>query len=201
MANQTANLGLTLPIGTEKVSRQVINTNFDLIDAEAGRTRTNFAGEYSDTGTYAVGDYCLYQGNLYRCTTAINSGEAWNSAHWSQVSAGDELASANEAIANITPSIIGRNENNSHQWILMKLGNLYHLHYERLGTVANGTKVHTINSSYAPSSDVNAYDFYQQTSGYAAVRLTVKSSGEIYMNAVTHNENVAGVFDVFWTKS
>jgi len=101
MATNTSILGLTKPTYAEDQDITVLNGNSDLIDAEAGRTRANFAGTYSATHTYAVGDYCIYQGNLYRCTTAISSGEAWNSAHWSQVSAGDELASANEAIANL----------------------------------------------------------------------------------------------------
>ena len=40
------------------------------------------ADEYSTSSTYAVGDYCLYDGDLYRCTTAISTAEAWTAAHW-----------------------------------------------------------------------------------------------------------------------
>lgn len=36
MATQTTNLGLTLPIGTEQVSRQVINDNMTAIDNAVG---------------------------------------------------------------------------------------------------------------------------------------------------------------------
>lgn len=36
MAIQTTNLGLTLPIGTEQVSRQVINDNMTAIDNAVG---------------------------------------------------------------------------------------------------------------------------------------------------------------------
>lgn len=42
--------------------------------------------------TYAVGDYCLYDGGLYRCTTAITTAEAWNSAHWTKINVMDELS-------------------------------------------------------------------------------------------------------------
>ena len=45
----------------------------------------NLAPAYSSSSTYAVGAYCVYQKTLYQCNTAINSGEAWNSAHWTQV--------------------------------------------------------------------------------------------------------------------
>ena len=36
MATSTTNIGLTLPVGTENVSRQVINGNMSLIDAAVG---------------------------------------------------------------------------------------------------------------------------------------------------------------------
>jgi len=36
MATSTTNLGLTLPVGTENVSRQVINTNMSTIDTAIG---------------------------------------------------------------------------------------------------------------------------------------------------------------------
>lgn len=49
------------------------------------------ADEYSTSSTYAVGDYCLYDGDLYRCTTAISTAEAWTAAHWTAVTVADEL--------------------------------------------------------------------------------------------------------------
>ena len=83
----------------------------------------------------------------------------------------------------------------------MKTGNLYHLHYERLAEVNNSTVVHTISTSYAPSAQVRAYCYYQQTSGYAPIRMTVYSDGNVQLTAVTYNEKVAGVFDAYWTRT
>ena len=40
---------------------------------------------YSPTSTYSVGDYCMYEGQLYQCNTAISTAEAWNPSHWSGV--------------------------------------------------------------------------------------------------------------------
>ncbi len=41
---------------------------------------------------YSIGEYCTYNNLLYRCTTAIPAGgEAWNSAHWVQVTVGQSL--------------------------------------------------------------------------------------------------------------
>lgn len=48
---------------------------------------------YSNSKTYAVGDYCIYENTLYKCTTAITTAEAWNSAHWTATTIATELAS------------------------------------------------------------------------------------------------------------
>lgn len=56
------------------------------------------AAEYSSSATYAVGDYCTYQGQMYRCTTAISSAEAWTAAHWTAVTVGEELNSTVQKI-------------------------------------------------------------------------------------------------------
>ena len=43
------------------------------------------ATNYDSTATYAVGDFCIHSDKLYRCTTAISTAEAWNSAHWTEI--------------------------------------------------------------------------------------------------------------------
>lgn len=49
------------------------------------------ADNYNANATYAVGDYTLHNGGLYRCTTAITSAETWTAAHWTQVVFGSEV--------------------------------------------------------------------------------------------------------------
>lgn len=44
-----------------------------------------FAPAYSETGTYADGDYCTQMGIAYRCTTPIAVPEVFNAAHWAPV--------------------------------------------------------------------------------------------------------------------
>lgn len=71
--------------------------------AETSVMGGNFAGTYSTSATYAVGDYVLYNSQLYRCTTAISTAEAWTAAHWTAVKVGTELTvlkSAFDAVAN-----------------------------------------------------------------------------------------------------
>ena len=57
----------------------------------------NIADEYDPTATYNVDDYCIYQGVLYKCTTAIAVAEAWNSAHWTSTLIVDEFGTGGGA--------------------------------------------------------------------------------------------------------
>lgn len=58
------------------------------------------ASAYNPSGTYAVGDYCTNEGELYKCNTAIPSGESWNPAHWTLTTVAAEL----DGKANATPA-------------------------------------------------------------------------------------------------
>lgn len=51
----------------------------------------SIAPNYDATSTYKVGDYVSYQGKFYKCTTAIETAEAWNSEHWSETTVKDEF--------------------------------------------------------------------------------------------------------------
>ena len=99
MASTTTNLGLTKPAYSDDADISDINGNMDLIDAEAGKVRANVAANYDSSETYAVGDYCLHDGNLYKCTTAISSPESWTAGHWTQIKIAGELSSLTDQIA------------------------------------------------------------------------------------------------------
>ena len=65
-----------IPAIQEEIDTQRFDYN------EAMRYIITGADPYSATQAYSVGAYCIYGNTLYKCTTAIPSGEAWNSAHW-----------------------------------------------------------------------------------------------------------------------
>lgn len=46
---------------------------------------------YDEFASYSIGDYCSNGGKLYRCNTAIPSGETWNANHWTETNVGDEI--------------------------------------------------------------------------------------------------------------
>ena len=57
---------------------------------------------YDDTATYAVGDLCIYNNTLYKCTTAITTAEAWNVSHWAQTSIAGEISELKSGKADIS---------------------------------------------------------------------------------------------------
>lgn len=65
---------------------EIINNKFDNIS-------NNISDQYSSTDTYNIGDYSIYNNQLYRCNTDISVAEAWNSNHWDIVLLSDEIKS------------------------------------------------------------------------------------------------------------
>ena len=64
---------------------------FDATQLGAG-IEANLAPTYSSAATYNIGDFCMYNRVMYKCTTAITSPENWTASHWTQTSAGVALA-------------------------------------------------------------------------------------------------------------
>lgn len=85
----------TVNIGDELVA---IKAGIDLLEED-------LADEYSSSSTYAVGDYCMKDGVLYRCTTAISTAEAWTSGHWTAAQVGDELCDLKGSLTSIQGQI------------------------------------------------------------------------------------------------
>ena len=49
------------------------------------------ADDFDSTSTYAVGDYCIYNGSLYKCTTAVTTAGDWDSSDWTETLVMDEV--------------------------------------------------------------------------------------------------------------
>lgn len=58
------------------------NLNYAGVDAHWQGSAPSAIANYSATATYAVNAYAVYDGKLYRCTTAVTSGEAFDPEKW-----------------------------------------------------------------------------------------------------------------------
>ena len=53
---------------------------------------------YSSVKTYVVGDYCTFNGFVYRCTTPIPTPEPFDDSKWTLTTVPNELISAGDHI-------------------------------------------------------------------------------------------------------
>ena len=101
MADKTINQ-LTQATALTDSSLFVIEQNSTAKQAHWGMIKNyispGVAEQYSSSATYDVGDYVIYNGQLYRCTTAITTGEAWTAAHWTAVVLGDDVGTLNRLL-------------------------------------------------------------------------------------------------------
>ena len=63
-----------------------INEVLDKTDTVNG----NISDAYA-RGTYKVGELCIHDNTLYRCTTAITTAEDWTAAHWTATTIAEEI--------------------------------------------------------------------------------------------------------------
>ena len=94
---------------------------------------------YDDTATYAVGDLCIYNNTLYKCTTAITTAEAWNASHWTTTSIADEISDLQSGKASLPTSVSGVAYNSNK----IDSGNLYVYRIDKLIFVKAYLKVKT----------------------------------------------------------
>lgn len=108
MASKTTNYNLDMPGYDEIADIDVINGNMDKIDVQmkknadsAQQSKDIVSDEYSATNTYAVGDYCIHENILYKCKTAITTGEAFDSNKWVQTTCGTEFRGLNSNLSEL----------------------------------------------------------------------------------------------------
>ena len=68
--------------------KQVVNENADIVGSDT----------YNNASTYEIGQYCIYNNVLYRCTTAVTEAMEFNSGYWTQTSIAEILSGNNKSI-------------------------------------------------------------------------------------------------------
>lgn len=79
-------------IGEEFTHNSLNTTSKNLVGAinEVANDK-NLSDTYDPTATYAVGDYCIYNTTLYKCVTAVESAENFDSNKWERCLITNEL--------------------------------------------------------------------------------------------------------------
>lgn len=101
-----------------KLTQNINGTNYEMLDlgydssvpAPERVTRYSLGSRkttstaYSSSGTYNVGDMCLYDDKVWVCNTAITTPEAFNTSHWDKYIGGTSFATGSNPIASGTYS-------------------------------------------------------------------------------------------------
>ena len=61
--------------------------------------------KFSTGSTYTVGDFVIYTGKLYRCTTAVTVADAWSASKWVQTTVKGEIKALNTNLGGTTFSV------------------------------------------------------------------------------------------------
>lgn len=85
-----------------------INAAVATIPASYSSLMADIAPTYSTSALYGVGQYVYYNGDLYRCTTAITTAESWTAAHWTAAVLGNDVSDLKSALRGADGAEIGR---------------------------------------------------------------------------------------------
>lgn len=62
-------------------------------DLNITKTNENISSAYDSTKTYELYDYCIYNNELYKCNTAIETAEEFDETKWEKVNVTNEIKS------------------------------------------------------------------------------------------------------------
>ena len=81
------------PTGTASDTLNTVRIDNVIYAVGGDSANQNIADAFSELQTYAVGDYCIYESILYKCTTAVQTAGAWDSTKWTSCVVTDEMGS------------------------------------------------------------------------------------------------------------
>ena len=110
----------------------------------------NLARPYDSASTYAVGDYVLFQNTLYKCITAVATGEVFDPAKWLAIKATDEIAAGGYTLPIASASQLGGVKVGDGLNIDPVTGVLSIPQGESVINVENSEQVFSINTSVIP---------------------------------------------------
>ena len=78
-----------------QVGSETLKYNYESLD---NYNTPNFSTSSSET--YAVGDYVMYNGKLYKCTTATTGG-TWVSGNWTEAVLSDDVSDLSRQLSDL----------------------------------------------------------------------------------------------------
>ena len=79
----------------------------EVTEVEKDCSSTIIADLYSAETTYEIGEYVIYNSNLYRCIIAVETAEEFDSEKWSHIKLANDVTLVTEKVADIENDITG----------------------------------------------------------------------------------------------
>lgn len=83
--------GINFTSALQTADKTVLGAINEVAQGGGGGSTDIIADDFSTESTYAVGDYVIYNGDLYKCTTAVTTAGAWDSNDWTETLVMDEV--------------------------------------------------------------------------------------------------------------
>lgn len=157
----------------------------------------NFAGAYDSTSTYAVGDYVVYEHDLYVCNTAIPTAEAWTAAHWTQTDIGTVLESLKSDIDNKQDTLVsGTNIKTVGGQSLLGSGNIDvggGLYFTSVAVSATTGDIATVTNASITADHVVAECVFANPSAITTDVTWTTASGSLTLNGTCASATTANI--------
>lgn len=77
--------------------KQIVDSAGNVLSIVDYEARNIIAPAYNTTKTYTVGEYCMYDNKMYKCTTSVSTPGSFDPNSWSETTNSDELSELNSS--------------------------------------------------------------------------------------------------------
>lgn len=181
MVDNTHASGTVAPTSAVPTYQEILST-YDAMVAATAAANGCIAATYSSSATYKVGDYCIHDGGLYSCITAITTAEVWTSGHWTAAKIGPDVSDL-KSVLNKVSGLTQINFVGTNQYI--KTNGV-------VGSVVNLTPQGSTGFKYAIIDCAAGDKFLINATGGQSPRVWcfIDSSNKITRNDPTNNHTV-----------
>lgn len=148
----------------------------------------NFGDRFNTEKTYVVGDYCIYNDTLYKCTTSIETAGEWDASKWNATSVEKEFVSVNSNLTIDLSNTSLPSETSFSDLIKMMAEKIFEIHNVfiedgllKISTATNGILTVTQESGYVKftgtASGFGYLSYIIDTGSYTQIKITCRSGG------------------------
>lgn len=146
------------------------------------------ADKYSTATTYVVGDYCIYEDELYKCETEITAPEEWDASKWKKTNVSLEIV-ALQSLVDVLKENINDLKNRTKDYTLVSSDDYFSASQCMCSRGGNVVYVYVSLKTKAtlPSGTIIRLTGHPTVPESQMIRLTDYSKNDTYVN-VTKND-------------